>query len=225
MWGRAGGGSELKGGRVERLSFRPSPLLAGSALARLEWRGTQPSLSLTAPPVKACVQQRRLSREPSRSEPLARWGGGQGGFPLCVPATLAKAVRGRQACLLEEGSQSGKSGSLGASEAARQALGARSDREGKSPHCSASPSGPALRSAHLPSHPQGTAEVFSESLSTPGEGIPAQGLREEFGYAGERGGGWGGCVMWRNQQPGLREEADSAGSEQPEDGAGVLGTL
>ena len=52
-------------GRLGRLSFRQSPLLAGSALARLRWRGTQPYISLTA-------SQRRpgFSREePSRENP------------------------------------------------------------------------------------------------------------------------------------------------------------
>lgn len=53
------------------------------------------------------------------------------------------------------------------------------------------PSGPALRSAHLPGHPQDPGEALEKSLSPPGEGIPAgdEGLR----YAGELGACWNGC--------------------------------
>lgn len=76
------------------------------------------------------------------------------------------------------------------------------------------PSGPALRSAHLPGHPQDPGEALEKSLSPPGEGIPAGGggLR----YAGELGACWRWLQCegrWRERPPGLREEADRAGSD------------
>lgn len=147
VWGRDGAGLELKEGsggqgRLGRLPFRQSPLLAGLALARLRRRGTQPHLSLMA------SQRRPGSAERSPPErTLIPRASSQVGW-LVAGAALGVSQRpcavgwprwsaeGKPASL--KGDLRAQAGSLGEAEAARQAVGTRSDREGKSPHCSAS---------------------------------------------------------------------------------------
>lgn len=87
---------------------------------------------------KAWVYQRgTFQREPSFPEPPARWGGWWWGPPCMCPSDPLPwagrgGLQGKPTSLKRD--LRAKAGSLGESEAIRQAVGTGSDREGKSPH-------------------------------------------------------------------------------------------